>query len=371
MDGSTVELGRGAAGGLAMPMRLSFAILAFFMLTAPEARAQAEAGSAHGFKEVKILVGSGAGGGYDAYARLAAPFIGKYLPGHPTVVVENVPGGGGLKLANYMAQIAPHDGSEIGITDRNLIAAPLLKMVEMDNVHYDVKKFVWLVNLNSDVSFLIVRAAAGVKSIEDLRKREVIVGSVSQTDNNGIFPYISNNLIGTHFKVVTGYPSSSALALAMDRGEIDGVDGFSWSSMQVQRPEWLRDHTVLLLIQLGLVPLPEEPDVPLMLDLAKNDTDRQALTLFATLNTLGRPFFGPPQMSGEAASAWRKAFADLVRDQDFLALAKRGRLEVTFTDGETVQKRVEQINSVGPEVVDAAIHALQRGATDVEKAPSR
>src|SRR5665213_2056318 len=127
-----------------------------------------------------------------------------------------------------MAQIAPRDGSTIAITNRNLIAAPLLNMVEAGNVQYDSTKFVWLANLNTDVSFLIVRADIGVKSIDDLRKRQVIVGSTSQTDNNGIFPYISNNLLGTHFKVVTGYPSSSELALAMDRAEIDGVVGFSW-----------------------------------------------------------------------------------------------------------------------------------------------
>jgi tripartite-type tricarboxylate transporter receptor subunit TctC len=351
-----------------MPVRLSIATLILIVMGSPELWAQGDIGATHGNKQVRILVGSGAGGGYDAYARLAAPYLGKYLPGNPSVVVENVPGGGGLKLANYMAQIAPRDGSEIAITDRNLVAAPLLKMVDLDNVHYDPTKLVWLANLNTDVSFLIVRAALGVKSIDELRRREVIVGAVSQTDNNGIFPYISNNLIGTHFKVVTGYPSSSALALAMDRGEIDGVDGFSWSSLQVQRPEWLRDHTVLLLLQLGLVPLREAPDIPLMLNLAKTDTDRKALELFATLNTLGRPFFGPPQLPNEAASAWRSAFAAMAKDDVFVAMAARAKLDVTFTDGETLQRTVQEMNSVSPEIADAAIHALERGTTEVQKA---
>ena len=352
-----------------MSIRWALATLVhLLLLPLTQVRAQTDAGG-HFPREAKILVGSGAGGGYDAYARLAAPYLPKYLPGHPTVIVENVPGGGGLKLANYMAQIAPHDGSEIAITDRNLVAAPLLRMVEMNNVHYDATKFVWLTNLNSDVSFLIIRASAGVKTIDDLRKKEIIVGAASQTDNNGIFPYISNNLIGTHFKIVNGYPSSSALALAIDRGEIDGVDGFSWSSLQVQRPQWLRDHTVLLLLQLGLVPLPQAADVPLMLNLAKNDTDRKALELFATLNTLGRPFFGPPQMSNEATSAWRKAFADVAKDGTFLATAKKANLDIVYMDGETVQQTVQRINSFGPEIAAAAIHALDKGATEVEQAP--
>ena len=350
-----------------MSFRLPIAVLIFVLASLSGVRAQTEAGNMRSFKTARILVGSPAGGSYDGYARLVAPYLGKYLPGHPSVVVENVPGGGGLKLANYMAQIAPHDGSEIAIADRNLIVAPLLKLVEMDNVHYDPAKFVWVANLNSDVSFLIVRTAAGIKSIDDLRAREVLVGSTSQTDNNGIFPYISNNLIGTHFKVITGYPSSNAIALAMDRGEVDGVDGFSWSSIRLQKPEWLRDHTVVLLLQLGLKPLPEQPDVPLMLNMAKTDTDRKALEVFATLNTLGRPFFGPPQMSREVASIWRNAFAAVMKDDDFVATVKRANFDVTFMDGETLQQTVERLNSIGPEVAEVAIHALQRNTTEVQK----
>lgn len=348
-----------------MPMRLSMASLILILAAIPHAGAQADIGT-HGTKEVRLLIGSGAGGGYDAYARLAAPYLSKYLPGNPPVVVENVPGGGGLKLANYMAQIAPRDGSTIAITNRNLIAAPLLKMVEPGNVQYDAAKLVWLANLNTDVSFLIVRAATGVTSIDDLRKRELIVGSTTPTDNNGIFPYIANNLLGTHFKVVTGYPSSSELALAMDRGEIDGVVGFSWSSLQVQRPDWLRDHTILLLLQLGLVPLAEAPDVPLLLDFAKTDKDRKALKLLATLNTLGRPFFGPPQLSAEVQAAWRNAFAQVAKDDAFVAAAEREKLDVTFTDGATLQQTIQQVISVSPEVADVARRALQKGTTDVQ-----
>ncbi len=322
----------------------------------------------HALKTARIIVGSDPGGSYDGYARLIAPFLGKYLPGHPNVVVENMPGGGGLKLVNYMAQIAPHDGSEIGIADRNLIVAPLLKLVEMANVHYDPAKFVWIANLNSDVSFLSVSTESNFKTIDDLRSREVLVGSNSQADNIGIFPYISNNLIGTHFKVITGYPSSNAIALAMDRGEIDGVDGFSWSSIQLQKPEWLRDHKVVLLMQLGLKPLPQQPDVPLILDLAKTEDDRKALEVFATLNTLGRPFFAPPLLSADAATMWRQAFAAAVKDDGFLAMVKQAKFDLTFTDGETVQQTVEKLNSISPTVAAIATDALKRNATEVQKA---
>ncbi len=338
------------------------AILASLFALANAAFAQTDA--ARQAREVRIMVGSASGGGYDAYARLAAPFLGRHLPGNPAVIVQNVPGGGGLKLANTMAQIAPRDGTAIAITNRNLIAAPLLKMVEAGAAQYDPDAFVWLGNLNNDVSFLVMRAELGVTSVDDLRKREFIAGAAGPTDNNGLFPYFFNNLLGARFKVVSGYPSSPELALALDRGEIDGVVGFSWASLKVQRPDWLRDKKVLLLAQFGLTPLPEQPDVPLVIDLARNETDRRALELMATLNTLGRPFFAPPGTAPAAAANLRRAFADLAQDEDFLAAAARQQFDVTFNDGEAVQQSVRRINSAPPEVVDVVRRALEKsGAT--------
>ena len=336
-----------------------FAIAGLLAALAPIA-AGAQTDAARAVKELRIMVGSASGGGYDAYARLAAPFLGRHLPGNPAVVVQNIPGGGGLKLANTMAQIAPRDGSAIGITNRNLIAAQLLKMVEAGAAQYDPNELVWLANLNNDVSFLIMRAYLGVKNIDDLRKREFIAGAAGPTDNNGLFPHFFNNLLGARFKVVSGYPSSPELALALDRGEIDAVVGFSWASLKVQRPDWLRDKKVSLLVQFGLTPLPEQPDVPLVIDLARNETDRRALELMARLNTLGRPFFAPPRTSPEAVANLRKGFAALAKDEDFLAAAARQQFDVTFNDGESVQQTVRRINSAPPEVVEVVRRALEK-----------
>ncbi len=348
-----------------MRRKSSIAATAVFFAMTATAFAQSEGDGRPG-KEIRILIGSGVGGGYDAYARVAAQFIGKHMPGNPAVVVQNVPGAGGLKLANYMAQIAPRDGTEIAITNRNLIAAPLLKMVEASNVQYDSAKFVWLANLTTDVSFFIARTASGIRTIEDARNREVIVGSTSSADNNGMFPYIANNLLGTKFKVVTGYPSSSALALAIDRGEIDGVVGFSWSSIQVQRPQWLRDHEVSLVLQLGLLPLPEARDVPMIIDKARNETDRKAMELIATLNTLGRPFFGPPQMTPQSSKTWRDAFTELVKDEAFLTQMQRQKLDVSFLDGEHLQETVQHMIDVTPDVAEAARKSLEPSSTPVQ-----
>ena len=204
-----------------------------------------------------------------------------------------------------------------------------------------------------------------------MRKREFIVGAAGPTDNNGLFPYLFNNLLGTRFKVVTGYPSSPELTLAMERGEIDGVAGYSWASLKVQRPDWIRDGKVTLLVQLGLTPLAETPGVPMILDLARNDTDRKALELMATLNTLGRPFFAPPQMPPEAVATLRRAFAATFRDADFHAAAERQKLDLTFDDGEEVQRRVVHINTAAPEVAETLRRALDKGGAAEQQAPRR
>ena len=247
-----------------------------------------------------------------------------------------------------------------------MIAAKLLEMVEAANVQFDSAKFAWLGNLTTDVSFFIVRASSNINTIEDARNREVIVGSTSSADNNGMFPYIANNLLGTRFRVVTGYPSSSALALAVDRGEIEGVVGFSWSSIQVQRPQWLRDKDVLPVLQLGLTPLPDAKDVPMIIDKARNDIDRKAMELVATLNTLGRPFFGPPQMTPAATTMWRDAFAGLVKDEAFLAQMQRQKLDVSFIDGAQLQGVVQHMMDTTPDVAAAARHALEPQATQTQ-----
>jgi tripartite-type tricarboxylate transporter receptor subunit TctC len=344
-------------------MRLGFVILAIFLstLTGPsKAIAQGDLNSPRFPKEVRLLVGSEAGGGYDVYARLVAPFLEKYLPGNPTLVVQNMAGAGGLKLANYMAQIAPPDGGTIAITNRNLIAAPLLRLIDPANADYDPAKLTWLANLNTDVSFVIIRAATGVRTVDDLKTRDVLVGSANPTENNGIFPYVLNNLLGARFKVISGYPSSNELALAMDRSEIDGVVGFSWSSLVSQRPNWLKDHYINLIMQLGLTPLPQEKDVPLALNLVSSPVNRKALELLATLNTIGRPFFGPPTMAPAVQKTLRDAFAHAVTDPAFIATAQRARLDYAFTDGATLQGLVEKVNSYSPEVAEAARRALRK-----------
>ncbi len=313
-------------------------------------------------KAVSVYIGSGTGGGYDSYGRLVGMGIGRFLPGTPTVVVKNMPGGTGLKVANFMATMAPKDGTAIGITSRNLIVAPMLGMVEKSSVNFDPQKLVWLGNMNTDVSFIIVRGDSGVTSFDDLRKKEFIVGSSGSADNNAIFPLICNSLLGTKFKMVSGYASSNQLLLALERGEINGIVGFSWASLSVQKPDWVKNKTVRLIAQLGSTPLREQADVPLLQDLAPNEEVRKALQFIAQFNNLGRPFFAPPGTSPQQTAELRDAFKRMAQDSEFLALAKRQKLDVSFTDGESVQKVVQELNSVDPKTAEIVRGALSQAS---------
>lgn len=169
------------------------------------------------------MVGYASGGGYDTYARVVAQFLGKYIPGNPVIVVQNMPGADGLALANFMYVRAPKDGTVIALTNRNLAVAPKLGLIEAQNVHYDPTKFHWLANLNVEVSVMVARHDAGVASIDDLTRKPIVVGATGVTSNNAMYPYVMNNLLNTKLKVVTGYPGTSHLTLALERGEIQGI----------------------------------------------------------------------------------------------------------------------------------------------------
>jgi tripartite-type tricarboxylate transporter receptor subunit TctC len=265
-----------------------------------------------------------------------------------------------------MARVAPRDGTVIALTNRNFAVAPLLGIVEATSVQYDPKQFNWIANLNSEVSVVIVRSDLGIGSMDDLRKREVVVGATGLTANNAVYPYMMNNLLGTRLKVVTGYPGTSHVLLALERGEIYGIGGFSWSGLQAQRPDWIAQKKIVPLLQIGTAGLPELRDVPLFLDLARDADERRALELVVAPETLGRPFFAPPETPAELVTLLRQAFASAVQDPEFKATAERARLDLTFTDGATVQDMVNRLNSTSPEVVQLARRAIHRGGTAIE-----
>lgn len=317
-------------------------------------------------KEVRLLVGYASGGGYDTYARIVSQYLGKHIPGNPTIIVQNMPGADGVTVANHVFTRAAKDGSVIALTNRNIAVAPLLGLIEPQNVQYKAAEFYWLANLNSEVSVIVVRADAGVKSVDELRQRTVIVGATGLTSNNAIYPYVTNNLLQTKFKVVTGYPGTSHLVLAVERGEIQGIGGWAWSSILVQKPDWIRDKFIVPLLQLSLEKHPDLANVPLIMDFAKTEDDKQALSLIFAPEAMGRPFFGPPGLQADAGRILRAAFSDVVKNPDFIASADKAKLDVSFLDGASLENIVKRLTAASPQAIDLAKKLTQRGSTEVD-----
>ena len=346
----------------------SLGILAVGLLLAAPAWAQPANGP---FKaqEVRLLVGYASGGGYDTYARIVAQYLGKHIAGNPAVIVQNMPGADGVVVANHVYARAAKDGSTIALTNRNIAVAPLLGLIEPQNVQYKAAEFFWLANLNNEVSVIVVRSDANVKSLDELKQRTVIVGATGLTANNAIYPYVANNLLHTKFKVVTGYPGTSHLVLAVERGEIQGIGGWAWSSILVQKPDWIRDKFVLPLLQLSLEKHPDLANVPLIMEFAKTEDDKQALSLIFAPEAMGRPFFGPPGLQAEAGRVLRAGFAAVVKDPGFTAAAEKAKLDVAFMAGESLEKIVKQLSAASPQAIDLAKKLTQRGNTEVEDKP--
>lgn len=290
-------------------------------------------------KTIQFGIGYGPGSGYDLYARMVARFIGKHIPGNPSVVVNNVPGAGSVKLANYLYNVAKKDGTEIGATSRGMAFYPLLGG---QGAKYDAEKFTWLGSANDEVSLCVATKKSGVTSIEDLKKKQLTVGSTGQTDDTSQFPKILNGVLGTKFKIVLGYNSGNDVSLAMERGEVEGRCGWSWSSIKATKMDWYKNGTIKLLIQLSLNGDPDLKNVPLVTDLAKTPEDKQIFRLVFARQVMGRPYLAPPGLPKDRAEALQKAFMDTMKDKDFLAEAEKAKFEITPTDGAKIAALVAE-----------------------------
>jgi tripartite-type tricarboxylate transporter receptor subunit TctC len=263
-----------------------------------------------------------------------------------------------LAAANYMSQIAPKDGFVIGLTNRNFAVAPLLGIVSDSSVKYDPKAFNWVANLNSEVSIFIVRSDRGVSSVRDLPSSSLQLGATGLTANNAMYPNVVNQLLGSRLTVVTGYPGAHHVTLALERGEVDGIGGYSWSTLQAQRPEWVQNGFIVPILQIGATTIPELGSVPSIMALARSEQERRALELIVAPERMGRPFFLPPKTAPDVVAKTRDAFSALSRDEAFQGAAAKSGLEITFMDGRSVQEYVEQLNSAPAEVVTLAKQLL-------------
>ncbi|HEY7383002.1 MAG TPA: hypothetical protein VH743_04965 [Beijerinckiaceae bacterium] len=304
-------------------------------------------------KTVEIYIGYSVGGAYDVYARLLARHMGKHLPGRPTVVNKNMEGAGSLRLANWLYNVAPKDGTVFGIIGRGIPFDPLLG----GSGQFDATKFSWIGSANDEVSICAAWHATPVNTFEDLLTRDMIVGGTASGADTDQFPKIVNGVLGAKMRVISGYPGGNEITLAMERGEVQGRCGWSWSSVKATHPTWVQDKKIKILMQLSLAKHPDLPDVPLIMDLAKNDEQRQILKLVFARQVMGRPFLGPPGIPDDRLTALRKAFMDTMKDPEFLAEAEKGKLEITPVSGEDIQKLVTDVYAT-PKDVAAKVGAM-------------
>jgi tripartite-type tricarboxylate transporter receptor subunit TctC len=311
-------------------------------LVAAAAMAVAAPAAAQDFyagKQITFIVGAGVGGGYDMQARTVARHLGKHIPGNPTIVVQNMPSR--IGATNHVFAAAPADGTTIALVQRNMLLA---KLTHPDSVRFDIAKFNWLGSLNSETAVTVAWHTAPHNTAKDLFDKELIVGGITGVDPETT-PRLYNALLGTKFKVVTGYNSTSQIALAIERGEVQGIGDWSWSSLKAVRPHWLAEKKVTLLMQGALNKEPELGDLPSALDYVKDPADRQILQLHFTQKTVARPLIAPPGVPKERVALLRNALVAMSRDKDFQDDVKKSRLEIAYVPGEEAEKVVSLIVS--------------------------
>jgi tripartite-type tricarboxylate transporter receptor subunit TctC len=322
---------------------------------APAVRAEDSAAFYAG-KSLDLEIGYSAGGGYDLYARLIGRHLGSHLPGNPTVVPKNMEGAGSLRLANYLYAAAPRDGSIMGTVSRGAAFDPLLGE---SGAQFDATKFSWIGSANNEVSVCVALTSSGITKFEDVLTKPLTVGSTGAADDTAQIPAVINAVLGTKFRIITGYPGTNDVSLALERGEVQGRCGWSWSSIKTTRPDWITSKKIVVLAQVSLAKHPDLPDVPLIMDLAKTEEERQIFRLICARQVMGRPYVAPPGLPADRLSALRQAFNATTTDRAFLDDAETNKFEINPVSGEKIESLVREIYQTPPEVTKKTIAILR------------
>jgi tripartite-type tricarboxylate transporter receptor subunit TctC len=326
---------------------LAFVSVAF---AAPFAWAQSPAEFYKG-RNVDLYIGYSVGGAYDLYARVIARHLGKHIPGNPTIVPKNMEGAGSLRLANWLYNVGPKDGTALATIGRGTAFDPLLGS---KGAQFQADRFTWIGSANNEVSVCVAWKTSGVNKLEDVLAKELIVGGTGQAADTDQFPRVLNGVLGTKFKIVTGYPGGNDVTLAMERGEVKGRCGWSWSSVIATHKRWVDDKSIVVLAQLSLDKHPDLPDVPLIMDFAKSEDQQRMFKLIFARQVMGRPYLAPPGVPADRAEALRKAFMDTMQDPDFLAEAEKSQLEINPVAGAQVEKLVKELYQTPKALADKA-----------------
>jgi tripartite-type tricarboxylate transporter receptor subunit TctC len=324
-------------------------------LAQPAAYAQSPAEFYKG-RNVELYIGYSVGGAYDLYARVLARHLSKHIPGSPTIIPKNMEGAGSLRLANWLYNVGAKDGSVLATIGRGTAFDPLLGS---KGAQFRADKFTWIGSANNEVSVCVAWKTSGITDFEDMLSRELIVGGTGQAADTDQFPRILNGVLGTKFRIVTGYPGGNDVTLAMERGEVKGRCGWSWSSVLSTHKRWIEDKSITVLVQLSLNKHPDLPDVPLVMDFAKSEDQQQMFKLIFARQVMGRPYLAPPDVPKDRAEALRKAFMDTMKDNEFLADAEKSQLEINPVDGAEVEKLVKELYQTPKPLADKAAQFIR------------
>jgi tripartite-type tricarboxylate transporter receptor subunit TctC len=329
-------------------------LLSFF--TVAPAGAQDQVAQFYKGKQINLYVGSSAGGGYDTYARLLARRFGSAVPGNPAVVVQNMPGAGSNKLAAFIYSVAPRDGTAIGAIFSGAILQPLLG----DPVQHDPNKLIYLGNANDEAFLCLARADAPVKTFKDALGRELILGATNEGGSTRDFAAMLDNLLGAKLRIVTGYPGSNEILLALERNEVQGACGLGWSSVAPQRARLIDSGLIRIILQLTNTGHPEmnRMGVPLAAEFARSDDDRQVMQLVFSQLTFGRPYILPPGVPAERVAALRRAFMAALTDPGAVTEARAMQLDLDPLSGDAVQQEVAKAYAMPARIIERARASL-------------
>lgn len=312
-------------------------------------------------KQIQMIIATAPGGDYDNRARLISRHMGRHIPGNPTFVPTNMPGAVGVAAANYLANVAPRDGTVMHAIMQNM---PAHQATGKQGVKFDVLKFHWIGNTTDSPNVINSWHTTGITSIDQVMTRELVVGAPGTATSSVYYPLALNQLAGTKFKIISGYPGGAVVNVAMERGEVGGRGSNSWASWKSTKPDWLRDKKIIMLVQIGQKRHPELKDVPLMTELAKNDADRKVMEFLSADTDISRAYVTTPGVPADRVNALRRAFDATMKDPEFVAEAAKSKMDISPSTGEEAQKVAEAMINA-PADVRARAKAIFEGTAGV------
>lgn len=317
----------------------------------------------YGKTDVRMIIGVAVGGSYDSSGRLVARHIGRHIPGHPRVLIQNMPGASSRVAANHIYTVAPKDGTIIGAVSEGIAMAQALGE---KGIRYDVSKFNWIGTPVQPISVMAVWHTAGVKTLEEAKSKEIIVGATSVSGTNYVFPALIKELLGAKFRIVVGYDGGNAINLAMERGEVHARGSMVWAMVKREQPDWIRDGKLIPIVQMTMEKAPDLPNVPRLIDLADTPDAKAVFEVMAGTDGMGRPLLTTPDVPPERLAALRKAFDDMVKDPDFISDAVKSGEEVRPNSGVVLQKIAADVLAAPPRAFELFNAALAKRSGTVD-----